>query len=177
MKRNGCGDCGVGRGYDNEQTCRRHWHGYSWISFYRVWRREFLYCQPKGSENRLVGDIVKVGDACDGRERRRPWRVMVPKRNLVERRWCMWRMRSSEVRYEPRKCDWWGRAKARKEWCQIFQNWCLGGRGGFGGLWCQTLHWDRGKWRWWICQSQRRREYCLKCEEWMFRCNGGGDML
>ena len=25
--------------------------------------------------------------------------------------------------------------------------------------------------------SQRRGEYCLKCEEWMFWWNGGGDML
>ena len=40
------------RMWRNEQTCRQHWHGYSWISFYRVWRQEFLYGQPKGSDNR-----------------------------------------------------------------------------------------------------------------------------
>ena len=33
--------------YDNEQTCRRHWHDYSWTSFYRAWRWEVLYGQPK----------------------------------------------------------------------------------------------------------------------------------
>ena len=105
------------------------------------------------------------------------WRVMVPERNPVECRWCIWRMRSSDAQYEARKCDLSGRTEAKKEWCQIFQNWCLGGRGEFGGQWCQMLHWDRGKWRWWICQSQRRGEYCLKCEEWVFQWNVGGDKV
>ena len=37
-------------------------------------------------------------------------------------------MRSSDVYYEQRKCDWWGRTEAQKEWCQIFRNGCLGER-------------------------------------------------
>jgi len=85
-------------------------------------------------------------------------------------------MRSSDVHYEPRKCHWRGRTEAKKECCQIFQNWCLGGEEDlvvYGVKRCTEIMGNDGG----GFASQRKGEYCLKCEEWMFPWNGGGDML